>query len=68
MGHSESYAALSTAIVRVSTLGFQFVHFVKFKEAAEEQTITSRTNETWMKDYRACGESNTRLKSSGKAI
>ena len=28
MGHPESCAALSPAIVSVPTLGFQFVHFV----------------------------------------
>jgi hypothetical protein len=45
MGHSESGAALSTAIVRVSMLDFQFVHFVnlekqlKDKRSHHERTI-----------------------------
>jgi len=46
MGHSESCAALSTAIVRVSTLGFQFVHFVK-KQLKNKRSLHERTIPGW---------------------
>jgi hypothetical protein len=69
MGHSESGEALSTAIVRVSVLGFQFVHFVSLeKQLKDKRSLHERTNDTWMQDYRDRRESNTRLKSSEKAI
>jgi hypothetical protein len=44
MGHSESGEALSNAIVRVSVLGFQFVHFVSLeKQLKDKRTLHERT-------------------------
>jgi len=48
MGHSESCEALSTAIVRVSTLSFQFVHFVTLKKQLKNKwSLHERTIPGW---------------------
>jgi hypothetical protein len=48
MGHSEGCVALRTAIVRVSTLGFQFVHFANLKKQLKnKRSLHERTIPGW---------------------